>query len=231
MQLFLWKLGLLLALSRLCLQLINAAPWSGNLSWWLPLWLSSLSPSLCSPRRTASAALTPERAQVWLLYLKESGGWKEAHSGTSALEQTRSLHAEKKTKCQGWLRETAAGAAMETAVEYGCRGWLPRSHSLKMSKHPKVGVEESRLDLITINLFAFFCCFSRAPTQNLLITETFPGGTVTFICFPIMIRPVLLHTNPSSEDFPAQDSGAPLHLRHKQHNKHSTCIFHKQQDY
>lgn len=38
---------------------------------------------------------------------------------------THPLHAEKKTKCQGWFWKTAAGAAvavgMETAAELGCK--------------------------------------------------------------------------------------------------------------
>lgn len=77
------------------------------------------------PTQTFLCGLTPECVQVLCVTLsKESGGWKEAHSSTSALEQaymrthTNSLHARKKTKCQGWFWETTAGAAvgMETAV-------------------------------------------------------------------------------------------------------------------
>lgn len=46
---------------------------------------------------------------------------------------TYALHAEKKTKCQGWLWETAAAVGMEMAAFAG-RGRLCLN-SLKMSKH------------------------------------------------------------------------------------------------
>lgn len=101
----------------------------------LPSFLSLSLSLILQPTQTFLCGLTPECVQVSCLTLsKESGGWKEAHSSTPAFEQahmkphthththwqeqTHSLHAEKKTKCQGWFWETTAGAAvgMETAV-------------------------------------------------------------------------------------------------------------------
>lgn len=95
-----------------------------------------LSLSFCSPRRLFSAVwhLSVCRFRV-LHYLKKVVGGRKhtaahqllnrhiwshtrAHTHTHWQEQTHSLHAEKKTKCQGWFWETTAGAAvgMETAV-------------------------------------------------------------------------------------------------------------------
>lgn len=60
---------------------------------------------------------------------KESGGRKEAarqiSSRAGKTVHTHPLRADKKTKCQGWFWETAAGAAgavdVATAAELGCQ--------------------------------------------------------------------------------------------------------------
>lgn len=163
-QMFLLRLGPLLAPSRLCLQFINAALWSGNLSWWLPLWLSSL--SLCSPRRPASAALTPERRGAGLVTLSKGKQWVEGStqrhisSGTGALASRREedkmsglVVGDNRRRCHGdrcGVRLQRMTAALTVAQNV---------------KTPEVGVQESRLDLITINLLAFFLFFWRSDTK------------------------------------------------------------------